>query len=193
MTNVFIINGHHQSFGSPGTLNASLADRAETFFRNKGHVVRKTKVEDGYDVADEIEKFKWSNVVFLQMPINWMGAPWAFKKYVDEVWMMGMMGQLSDGDGRTAAAPKKNYGLGPKLDGTYMISVTGNAPREAFNDPDETFFAGMSEDDLLRPMHLNFKWIGLKPLPSFMAYDVMKNPEVESDFKRFDAHLAANF
>src|SRR5690606_20843980 len=111
MTNVFIINGHHQSLGSPGTLNASLAERAETFFRNKGFDVRKTKVEDGYDVADEIEKFKWSNVVFLQMPINWMGAPWAFKKYVDEVWMMGMMGQLSDGDGRTAAAPKKNYGL----------------------------------------------------------------------------------
>lgn len=193
MTNVFIINGHHTSFGSPGTLNASLAGRAEEFFKAKGFEVTKTKVEDGYGIPDEIEKFKRADVVFLQMPINWMGTPWAFKKYVDEVWMMGMMGELSDGDGRSASAPKKNYGLGPKLDGTYMMSVTGNAPREAFNDPNEAFFAGMSEDDLLRPMHLNFKWIGLKSRPTFMAYDVMKNPEVESDFRRFDEHLAANF
>ena len=70
-----------------------------------------------------------------------------------------------------------------------MISVTANAPKEAFNNPEEKFFDGLSEDDLLRPMHLNFKWFGLEPLKSFFAYDVMKNPEVESDFIRFENHL----
>lgn len=193
MKNIFIINGHHQSFGSPGKLNASMTERAETFFRNKGFEVKKTQVEDGYDANEEVEKFKWSDTVILQMPINWMGAPWAFKKYVDEVWMMGMRGGLSTGDGRSEDAPKKNYGLGGVLNGTYMLSLTGNVPREAFNDPQEAFFAGMSEDDLLMPMHLNFKWIGLRPLPTFVAYDVMKNPEIENDFKRFDAHLEAHF
>jgi modulator of drug activity B len=193
MTNVFIINGHHKSFGSPGELNASLADRARTFFEGKGSAIRNTLAAGEYDVAEEIEKFTWADIVFLQMPINWMGTPWAMKKYIDDVWMMGMMGQMSSGDGRTAQAPKKDYGLGGRLNGSYMLSLTGNVPREAFNDPEEKFFAGMSEDDLLRPMHLNFKWIGLRQLPTFMAYDVMKNPEIENDFKRFDAHLATVF
>ena len=51
----------------------------------------------------------------------------------------------------------------------------------------------MSEDDLLKPMHLNFKWFGFEPLPTFVAYDVMKNPEIENDFNRFENHLKANF
>ncbi|MCX5572059.1 NAD(P)H-dependent oxidoreductase [Kaistia nematophila] len=193
MPSVFIINGHGPSFGSPGALNAAFADRASGFFVGEGYEVQTTTIASGYDVREEILKFQKADVVFLQMPINWMGAPWAFKKYVDEVWMAGMMGPLSSGDGRTSAAPKKNYGLGGKLTGRYMISLTGNAPKESFNDPAESFFAGMSEDDLLRPMHLNFKWIGLQQLPSFMAYDVMKNPEIESDFQRFDAHLKEIF
>ena len=142
---------------------------------------------------DEIEKFKWADLVFLQTPINWMGISWSFKKYIDEVFSTGMMGEMSDGDGRTAKAPKKNYGLGGKLSGKYMMSVTANAPKEAFNDPKESFFAGLSEDELLRPMHLNFKWFGLEPLPTFMAYDVMKNPDIDNDFTRFQEHLSSNF
>ncbi|MFA5581892.1 MAG: NAD(P)H-dependent oxidoreductase [Paracoccaceae bacterium] len=193
MTKVFLLNGHHESFGSPGTLNAGFAARAAGFFEAKGWEVRQTATAGAYDVAEEIANLLWADVVFLQMPLNWMGAPWGFKKYIDEVWTMGMMGQLSNGDGRTSDAPKKNYGLGGKLSGRYMISATGNVPREAFNDPAETFFGGMSEEDLLRPMHLNFKWLGLEALPSFMAYDVMKNPEIESDFSRFDTHLAQHF
>ena len=50
---------------------------------------------------------------------------------------------------------------------------------------------GRSEDDLLKPMHLNFKWFGFESLPTFMAYDVMKNPEIENDFIRFENHLKA--
>lgn len=192
MPNAFILNGHYPTFGSPGRLNAALADRAAAYLSANGHDIQRTSVADPYDVAAEVAKLASADLVLVQMPINWMRPSWAFKKYIDEVWMAGMMGQLSDGDGRTADNPKRNYGLGPKLQGKYMISATGNAPREAFNDPAERFFAGMSEDDLLRPLHLNFKWIGLEPLPTFMAYDVMKNPEIENDFRRFDRHLEAH-
>jgi len=193
MKHIFIINGHQKYAFSEGRLNASLTEKAEQYFLGKGYELRKTTMEDAYDIQDEIEKFKWADVVFLQTPLNWMGVSWSFKKYIDEVFSLGMMGELSNGDGRSRVAPKKNYGLGGKLSGHYMMSVTANAPKEAFNNPEESFFAGMSEDDLLRPMHLNFKWFGLKPLPTFMAYDVMKNPEVENDFKRFNQHLAYNF
>lgn len=193
MTKVFIINGHPQVSGSPGKLNASFVERAVSFFAAKGFEIRTTNIDDAYSVQDEVEKFKWADTVFLQFPINWLATPWALKKYIDEVWMLGLMGHLSNGDGRTPEAPKTNYGLGGKLSGTYMLSITGNAPREAFNNPDETFFGGMSEDDLFAWLHLNFKWNGLTPLPTFLAYDVMKNPEIESDFARFDAHLTANY
>lgn len=193
MENIFIINGHQKYPFSEGKLNASLTERARQFFSNKGCDVKITTMEDLYDVNEEIEKFKWADLVFFQTPLNWMGVSWSFKKYIDEVFSVGMMGEMSNGDGRTRETPKKNYGLGGKLHGKYMISVTANAPKEAFNDPKEIFFGGMSEDDLLRPMHLNFKWFGLDSLPTFMAYDVMKNPEIENDFKRFDQHLEREF
>lgn len=74
-----------------------------------------------------------------------------------------------------------------------MLSITANAPSEAFNDPKEAFFEGMSVDDLFKPMHLNFKFMGMEALPTFSAHDLMKNPEIEKDMERFKKHLADNF
>ncbi|WP_457898585.1 NAD(P)H-dependent oxidoreductase [Rhizobium sp. LEGMi198b] len=193
MPNVFILNGHQKYPFSEGALNNALTERAESFFKRQGFEVRKTITENPYDVPREIEKFKWADYVFVQTPLNWMGVPWSFKRYIDDVWTLGMMGELSDHDGRSSAEPKKNYGLGGKMNGHYMLSFTANAPKEAFNNPEEKFLDGLSEDDLLLPMHLNFKWNGYKPLPTFMAYDVMKNPDVENDFLRFDEHLSTHF
>lgn len=189
MKHVFIINGHQEYPFSSGKLNASLVRKAEGILGENGYEVKVTATAEPYKVEEEIEKFKWADIVILQMPINWMSGSWSCKKYIDDVWTVGMMGELSDGDGRYSAAPKKNYGMGGRLKGKYMLSVTANAPKEAFNNPDEHFFEGISEDDLLLHIHLNFKWLGLEPLPTFMAYDVMKNPEVENDFKRFEEHL----
>lgn len=193
MKKVFIINGHQKHAISEGRLNATLVEKAEAFFNAQGYEVKKTATAEEYDISEEIEKLKWADVVFLQAPVNWMGVSWGLKKYIDDVWTVGMMGELSGGDGRSEEAPKKNYGLAPKLSGKYMLSLTGNAPKEAFNNPEEKFFNGISEDELMLPLHLNFKWIGLAQLPTFMAYDVLKNPEIESDFKRFDEHLSKHF
>jgi modulator of drug activity B len=74
-----------------------------------------------------------------------------------------------------------------------MLSVTFNAPREAFDDESEAFFEGGSVDDLLRPVHLNGRFFAMDPLPTFAAFDVMKNPQIEADFDRFDAHLTSLF
>lgn len=189
MKKVFIINGHQKYPFSEGKLNGTLADRLEEKLLAKGYEVKKTTMDDDYEVEEEIAKHKWADVVFLQTPINWMGVSWSFKKYMDEVYTAGMMGAMSNGDGRTAEAPKKNYGMGGLLEGKYMLSLTANAPKEAFENPEEPFFEGMSEDDLFKPMHLNFKWFGLTPLKTFMAYDVMKNPEIASDLERFEAHI----
>ena len=41
--------------------------------------------------------------------------------------------------------------------------------------------------------NMNFRFFGMKPLPTFACYDVMKNPNIENDFKRLDKHLQEVF
>ncbi len=189
MKKVFIINGHQYYPFAEGKLNKALVDKASNLLEGADFEIKTTATQEDYNVEEELEKFLWADVVLFQTPLNWMGVTWSFKKYIDEVLTAGMMGTLSQGDGRSKEEPKKNYGLAGLLKGKYMISVTANAPKEAFNNPEEKFFDGKSEDDLLLPMHLNFKWFGLEPLKTFFAYDVMKNPDIENDFIRFDKHI----
>lgn len=192
--NVLILNGHQPYDFAKGELNAAFANKAREFYEARGDEVRITKISEGYDVDEEVENHRWADLVFMQFPVNWMGVPWSFKKYMDEVYTAGMDGRLCAGDGRSPEAPKANYGMGGTLGGTkYILSATLNAPAESFNDTSERFFEGMSLDDLLRPVHLNAKFFAMEPLPTFGAFDVMKNAEVEKDFARFDAQLKAIF
>ena len=194
MSNILILNGAQPYAFAPGALNASLAERARAHLEAQGHDVRVTTVAEGYDANAEVESHLWADTVIMQFPVNWMGVPWSFKKYMDEVYTAGMDGRLCVGDGRTEEAPKANYGMGGTLTGTkYMLSVTFNAPREAFDNTSEPFFEGGGVDDLLRPMHLNARFFDMTQLSTFAAFDVMKNPEIEADFARFDAHLANAF
>ncbi len=190
MKNVFIINTHEVYPFSEGKLNQSMVEKATAHLQNKGYHVQLTTMRDDYDVDKEIEKHQWSDVLILQTPCNWMGVPWTFKKYMDEVYSAGMDGRMCDGDGRTRKDPSKQYGSGGTLTGKkYMLSLTYNAPREAFDDLNQVFFGGQGVDDLFWPMHLNFKFFGMKPLETFACHDVLKNPEVENDFIRFEARL----
>ncbi len=194
MKNIFLINGHQHYEFAPGRANQTFIDLAREFFAQKGYATQFTATQETYNVEEEVEKHLWADIIFFQSPINWMGTSWSFKKYIDEVYTVGMMGKMCNGDGRSRERPKENYGMGGLLTGTqYMLSLTANAPREAFDDPNEPFFQGMSVDDLFRPTHLNFKFMGMEPLPTFSAHDLMKNPEMEQDIERFKAHLAAHF
>ena len=194
MSNILIINGAASYTFAKGALNSALEEKAHTYFEAMGDSVRTTRVIKGYDVDQEIANHQWADTILMQFPINWMTVPWAFKKYMDDVYTAGMDGRLCAGDGRTSEAPKANYGMGGALTGkNYMLSVTLNAPAEAFDDPSEPFFEGLSLDALLAPVHFNAKFFGLKALPTFAAFDVMKNPDIDSDFKRFEAHLHSVF
>ena len=189
-----IINGHQEYPFAKGELNKTLAEKIGTFLSEKGYEIKTTSMKDEWIAEEEVEKHQWSDLVVLQTPVNWMGVTWSFKKYMDEVYTAGMFGQLCQGDGRSAEEPKKNYGAGGMLKDTkYMLSLTFNAPEEAFNNADEYLFAGKSVDDLFYPQHMNFKFFGMKALPTFVCYDVMKNADVENDFFRLEAHLKENF
>ena len=113
---------------------------------------------------------------------------------MDYVYSDGMDGRLCSGDGRTRNDANKQYGSGGTLTGRkYMRSLTLNAPKQAFSDPNQCFFEGKSLDDLFWAMHLNFKFFGMQPLETFACFDVMKNPDIENDFIRFEAHLSQHF
>ena len=193
MKNVLIINAHQYYPFAQGRLNATLVDNAVSILQSKGYATRLVTMQDELDVEKELENHQWADIVLLQTPVNWMGVPWVFKKYMDEVYTAGMGGALCNGDGRHQDNPKANYGRGGTLNNTkYMMSLTFNAPAEAFNDATE-FFAGKSVDDLLFPMHMNFKFFGMTALPTFACFDVMKNADVENDLQRFEQHLNSHF
>jgi modulator of drug activity B len=92
MKNVFLINAHQRWPFSEGKMNRSLVEIAMANLKNKGYDVQITTMQDNYNVEKEIEKHQWSEVFILQTPCNWMGVPWPFKKYMDEVYTAGMDG-----------------------------------------------------------------------------------------------------
>ena len=198
MSNVLILNAHHPYSFAPGNLNGALANMAQELLESRGHDVRLVNTQDVADTelsSDEaIANFRWADTVILQSPTYWMGVPWSFKKYMDDLLTDGTDGRLCEGDGRSSDAPKENYGAGGTLTGKkYMLSLTFNAPEEAFNNPKEFLFQGKSVDDLWFPMHMNFRFFGMEAIDTFVCYDVMKNPQIEADLVRFQQHLEAHF
>lgn len=193
MKKVLIINAHQYYSFSEGKLTKTLVEKIDNQLANKGYEVKHSNVMDEYKTDDEVDKHVWADAVILQSPVNWMGLPWMAKKYYDEVFTAGG-GKLAVSDGRSAAAPKENYGGGGLLkEKKYMLSLTLNAPTEAFNSPGEYLFQGKSVDDLWFPQHMNYRFLGMSAIETFVCYDVMKNPEIENDFTRLSDHLNKYF
>lgn len=194
MPKALVINAHYPSDFSSGALNRSLVERATGLLDRKGYELHHRGIVDDWDTPEELRLHQWADVILMQSPVNWMGLPWRFKQYMDDVYSAGMGGQLCEGDGRTRSDPSKQYGSGGTLTGKkYMLSLTFNAPREAFGDTGQYLFGGRSVDDLFFPQHMNFRFFGMEPLETFACYDVLKNPEIESDFRRFDEHINQHF
>ena len=192
--NFLIINGHQRYEGiAEGNLNRAMVQLAKEELEKAGHIIKITEVEKGYVVEEELQKHLWADVIFLQMPTMWFGFPWKTKKYIDEVLTAGY-GTLWQNDGRTRKDPLKQYGTGGLMQGKkFALSVTGDAPANAFNDEHQYMFSGLSVDDSLIGVHGNYRFCGAEVLPVFIRYDVEKNPDAENDVKRFKAYLKEHF
>ncbi|WES90583.1 NAD(P)H-dependent oxidoreductase [Dickeya fangzhongdai] len=188
MHNIFIINGGKPFGHAKGELNRTLTEVAASFLRDKGRQVRITTVDDGYDIEQEVQSFLWADAIIYQMPGWWMGTPWTLKKYIDDVFSAGH-GALYASDGRSREDASKKYGSGGLLQGKhYLLSLTWNAPLEAFTDPDQ-FFHGVGVDGVYLPFHKANQFIGLSSLPTFLCDDVIKQPNVEQNIARYRTHL----
>ncbi len=190
--NILLINGAKEFAHSAGRYNHTLHDIARGELAELGHEIQETQVDAGYDIEAEVAKFLWADVIVYQMPGWWMGAPWIVKKYIDEVFTAGH-GTLYASDGRSRNDPSRHYGSGGLLQGRrYMLSLTWNAPQAAFDEPGN-FFEGRGVDAVYFPFHKSQEFLGLESLPTFLATDVIKAPDIEGDIAAYKAHLRQVF
>ena len=188
MKNILLINGK-KSFGhSNGCLNQYLNDMCQSHLYVSNYDIKTTSIDNGYDIQEEVEKILWADVIIYQMPGWWMGPPWIVKKYIDEVFTAGH-GTLYTSDGRTRSDSSKKYGSGGLLaNKKFMLSLTWNAPEEAFNDPKQ-FFHGVGVDGVYLPFYKAHEFLGMNKLPTFICNDVMKEPDVEFYTSEYKKHL----
>ncbi len=193
--NILITNAHlNYPNWSEGALNKAMTDAAKEYFTENGHNVIETNIEAGYDTDNEVQKHVTADMVILQTPINWFGAPWIYKKYVDEVFNSGLHSKiLLDNDGRTRSDPTRQYGTGGNMQGKkFMVASTWNAPTETFDNPDSVLFEGKSVDDLLLSITANYRFVGYSILKSYGIHDIFKEGEdIASGIENYKKHLEA--
>lgn len=176
MKNVLLLTLHQKYDGiANGNVTRALVNNAKTFFEQNGFETKQTVIEDGYDIKEELEKFKWADIIFVQSPVYWMGLPWLGKKYIDEIFSAGASTVTYTSDGRTRSDPSKTYGSGGLMGGKkYMLSFTYNCPKSEFDNPNG-FFDGLSLDEANVALHKTFQFCGAAKLPSFAVYDIYKS------------------
>lgn len=175
--NILVINGHKYYPFSEGRLNRTLFEEIIAIVQ-PDNKVKTTIIENGYNIDEEIEKYKWADLVIYQTPMNWFSVPWIFKKYIDEVFRYGIFYEGS-----------KDYGKGGLMKGkSYMFSFTCNSPFEAFDDIN-SFFNGKSPDELIVALHKLHEFCAMIPVKSYFAYDVVHNPDIERYKKELSNHI----
>ncbi|MBN2869463.1 MAG: NAD(P)H-dependent oxidoreductase [Campylobacterales bacterium] len=192
MKRILLLNLHQKYEGfANGNLTRDLVTEARSFFLSHGCSVKETVIEEGYDVAEELEKFQWADVFFVQSPVYWMGLPWLGKKYIDEV--------LSGGNGTVTfvndgLANGGAYGSGGLMkEKHYMLSFTYNCPPSEFDNP-QGFFEGLSLDQANIALHKAFQFCGAKPMMSYSVHNVYgSNFSINAALEGLRARLAENF
>lgn len=189
---VLLINTHlTYPNWTEGTLNNSFILKAKNFFEAKDFEILETKIEEGYNAEEEAEKHLLADIVILQAPVNWFGAPWIYKKYVDEVFNNGLASKkFLTGDGRTREDVTKQYGTGGLLQGKkFMVCATWNAPEEAFGNPEQQLFQGKTTSDLFLHITSNYRFCGYDILPDYNCFDIFKSENIANDLENYPKHL----
>lgn len=195
MKRVLLLNLHQKYEGiANGNLTKDLLSETKIFFSNNGYEIKETNIDEGYDVAEELEKFKWADLFFVQSPVYWMGLPWLGKKYIDDIFSGGVNTVTYESDGRNRNDPSKTYGSGGLMGGKrYMLSFTYNCPESEF-DNTKGFFDGLSLDEANIALHKTFQFCGVMQYPSFSVHDIYKSEfSLENTLNDLRHRLEENF
>lgn len=197
MKKIFIINGGQTFAHSGGLFNNTLTQWTKDTLMENGFEVRVTYTNEAFDPVDEVENFKWADMIIYHTPIWWFQVPNRFKKYIDEVFTAGHQNGIYASDGRSRKNPEINYGTGGLMHGKkYMVNTTWNAPQTAFTLPGEFFDQTSVDDGILFGFHKMNQFAGMERIQGFHFHDLEKNATEEriaNYHEQYVAHLEKAF
>jgi len=191
MKNIFIINGSHPFAHSGGKFNETLFKKTKAHCESLyGFAVKTTQVGEEYDPKEEVEKFKWADLVIYHTPIWWFQLPFGFKKYIDVVFTEGSQNGIYSNDGRSRKNPEINYGTGGLLHGKkYILTTSWNAPKTAFTLENEFFDQKSVDDGVMFGFHKMNKFTGMELLATHHFHDMEKNADVPLELIQYSHFL----
>ncbi|KAA5822281.1 NAD(P)H-dependent oxidoreductase [Algibacter amylolyticus] len=191
MKNIFIINGSHPFAHSGGKFNETLFNNTISYFDTvKEFEVKSTQVGDNYNVKEEVEKFKWADLIIYHTPIWWFQIPFGFKKYIDEVFTEGHQNGIYASDGRSRKNPNINYGTGGLMHGKkYVLTTSWNAPKTAFTLENEFFNQKSVDDGVMFGFHRMNAFTGMELLATHHFHDMEKNADVPLELDNYSTFL----
>lgn len=191
--NVLIINaGSTEITPKSGKFNTALTKTSKSYFYCNQHKVVVSNIDMGFNPNIEVDKILKADLIIYHTPIWWFSVPYTFKKYIDTVFTAGA-GKLFKNDGRSEKEPKMHYGTGGLLTAKYMLTTSWNSPIEAFTTPGEILEGTTPDTGVMKGFHTMNKFIGLKQIPGFHFYDVIKNLDFEEAIESYKAHLEIQF
>ncbi|WP_139958852.1 NAD(P)H-dependent oxidoreductase [Flavicella sediminum] len=191
MKNIFIINGSHPFAHSGGRFNETLFNNTISYYDTREEFeVKFTQVGENYNVKEEVEKFKWADIVIYHTPIWWFQIPFGFKKYIDEVFTEGHQNGIYASDGRSRKNPNINYGTGGLMHGKkYILTTSWNAPKAAFILENEFFNQKSVDEGVMFGFHRMNAFTGMELLATHHFHDMEKNADVPFELNNYSAFL----
>ncbi|GLR19040.1 NAD(P)H-dependent oxidoreductase [Portibacter lacus] len=191
MKKIFIINGSHPFAHSGGRFNETLFTNTISYFdKLEEFEVKFTQVGENYEVKEEVEKFKWADIVIYHTPIWWFQLPFGFKKYIDEVFTEGHQNGIYVSDGRSRKNPNINYGTGGLMHGKkYILTTSWNAPKTAFTLENEFFNQKSVDEGVMFGFHRMNAFTGMELLATHHFHDMEKNADVPFELDKYSTFL----
>ena len=191
MKHIFIINGSHPFAHSGGRFNETLFNKTISYFDTREEFeVKFTQVGDNYNTKDEVEKFKWADIVIYHTPIWWFQIPFGFKKYIDDVFTEGHQNGIYASDGRSRKNPDINYGTGGLMHGKkYILTTSWNAPKTAFTLDNEFFDQRSVDEGVMFGFHKMNAFTGMELLATHHFHDMEKNADVPYELHNYSVFL----
>ncbi|TYA89217.1 NAD(P)H-dependent oxidoreductase [Seonamhaeicola marinus] len=195
MKNIFVINGSHPFEHSGGRFNKTLFNTTIDCFSSFDNIeIKTTEVGDNYDIKDEVEKFKWADLIIYHTPIWWFQVPFGFKKYLDEVFTKGHKNGIYESDGRSRSNPLINYGTGGLMKGKkYILTTSWNAPKTAFTLENEFFNQTSVDEGVMFGFHKMNAFTGMQVLGTYHFHDMEKNANVPLEINNYKLFLTNIF